>query len=293
MSALSLTVLKISGMRIRLHVVFLVVLLLYAAADRLAEGVISFAIVLLHELGHLLAARANGYRALEIEMLPIGGVLTIREQLRLTPAIEASIALAGPLVNLLLLGIGYALAPWWTGPHSWLDFYMQSNLMIFSFNLLPILPLDGGRILRALLSRRQGFRRATAQVVRLGRFATALMLLLGAILIWLGEVPLSLIFMALLLYQMTAKEKQSSAYSLVNHLAAKQSDLQRRHILDVNTLAVDEHTQLGEVGERLVGGRYHLLYVIRQGRVVTELTEQQFLAALVEHGAQAQLRDII
>jgi Zn-dependent protease len=122
----------------------------------------AFGCVALHELGHALAARGFGVRTRDIELYPIGGVARL-DRIPEQPHQELAIALAGPAVN---IAIALFLAPlmWFDGygiglgasAHSWVEAFWQrmlwANLFLAGFNLLPAFPMDGGRVLRAVLA---------------------------------------------------------------------------------------------------------------------------------------------
>lgn len=144
-----------------------------------AVGVASvglFGSVVLHELGHALAARRYGIGTAHITLYPFGGVAAI-ERMPEDPDEETVIALAGPAVNFVLA----ALAGWaWlaTGSVFALGFVWM-NLGMGLFNLLPAFPMDGGRVLRATLARRMGFLPASRLAVRVGRVFAWAFLALG------------------------------------------------------------------------------------------------------------------
>lgn len=137
-----------------------------------------FGCVTLHELGHALMARVYGIGTRDITLYPIGGVARV-ERLSERPVEEFWIALAGPAVNLVIAGVlalvlrlqglfgpASLLASWTQS--SFLRALMVSNLVLMSFNLLPVFPSDGGRILRALLATRLGGLRATRLAASIG-----------------------------------------------------------------------------------------------------------------------------
>ncbi|HEX8114289.1 MAG TPA: site-2 protease family protein, partial [Kofleriaceae bacterium] len=129
-----------------------------------------FGSVLLHELGHALVARRYGVHVSGIELSFFGGAAKMVEMPR-SANHEIAIAAAGPAVSLMLTGVGFglgALAPF-SPLGEWLLKIGGINLMLAAFNLIPALPMDGGRILRAALTRRMDFVRATDIAVDIAR----------------------------------------------------------------------------------------------------------------------------
>jgi stage IV sporulation protein FB len=127
-----------------------------------------FVVVMIHELGHIAAARSYGWRILKLELLPFGGVAETDEW-GTSPALEELVvALAGPFHHIwmvLLSFLFYEVGLW---SKEWSDYFIRGNLMIAGFNLLPIHPLDGGRILQALLSYVMPYRRSIAVTLWFG-----------------------------------------------------------------------------------------------------------------------------
>jgi stage IV sporulation protein FB len=109
-------------------------------------------LVIIHELGHVAAAWSYGWRIRSIELLPIGGVAKTDEWGTVPAKEEIIVALAGPFhhIWMVLFSLLAYHAGWWS--ESWTLYFIQGNLFIALFNLVPIYPLDGGRVLQALLS---------------------------------------------------------------------------------------------------------------------------------------------
>jgi len=152
-----------------------------------ASSLLFPASILLHELGHALAARRNGIEVGGIELWLLGGLARMRPAK--TPKAEFTVAVAGPLVSLLLVGIGFLLGAtifdwdsFWAGARLSLEpgvdgvaavvgYVTGINVFVFAFNLIPGLPLDGGRMALAIAWWRTGDRaRATRLAATLGRF---------------------------------------------------------------------------------------------------------------------------
>lgn len=186
----SLKLARIFGVDVYLHFTFLLLLgFLGLVAWQSTGGVEAsleivvfvlalFACVLLHEFGHALMARRFGIATSDITLLPIGGIARL-ERMPERPAHELMVAVAGPAVNLIIAAI---LAVWLVATSGFssvgqmdmsggpfLRRLMVFNLALVAFNLLPAFPMDGGRVLRALLAARLGRRRATAIAAQVGQ----------------------------------------------------------------------------------------------------------------------------
>jgi Zn-dependent protease len=193
----SLRIGSIRGVPIRIHWSFplLVILVLLPSNGRttartLIEGLIwiaaLFVCIVIHELSHSVVARRRGFEVRDIVLLPIGGVSEILG-LPGTPSDELAIAIAGPLASVALAGL-FALAGYASGAALWppglfagavLSRLMWANLLLAGFNLLPAIPMDGGRVLRSLLARHRTDLQATVLAVRIGRVIGLLMVVAG------------------------------------------------------------------------------------------------------------------
>ncbi len=186
----------VRGIDIKIHATFVLALVwggfvwgrgtLASALYGVFLTLLLFAIVLLHELGHALAAQRYGIEVFDIVLLPIGGVARL-SRMPEKPMHELVVALAGPAVNLALTllmaplvigglvveairGIGFAV-PSMTEPGlaNLAAFLLMVNLSLLVFNMLPAFPMDGGRVLRAIMAMRWPYRRATRVAVTVGR----------------------------------------------------------------------------------------------------------------------------
>lgn len=173
----SLRIARVAGIPIRLHWSFLGLVGLYLAFSLVSGGAASlvgtiglvgalFGSVILHELGHALTARTFGVETAHITLFPFGGVAAMTS-MPTKPWQEFLIALAGPMVNLVILAVALPLHLV-TGVDALLWLAVLNGLMGL-FNLIPAFPMDGGRILRALLATRLGYVPASRLAMRVGR----------------------------------------------------------------------------------------------------------------------------
>jgi Zn-dependent protease/predicted transcriptional regulator len=220
----SLTIGRFGGTAVKIHVTFLLLLAWIgfsawqqggpaAARDSLVFIILLFVCVVLHEFGHILVARRYGIQAPEVTLLPIGGVASL-QALPEKPSQEFAIAIAGPAVNfviaiVLLLLVGSFdsadLARLDDPRVSLLARLADANLFLAIFNLIPAFPMDGGRVLRALLAMKLGRPRATRVAASVGQAFAFLLGFLG-----LFGNPL-LIFIAIFVYVAAAGEAQMTA----------------------------------------------------------------------------------
>lgn len=218
----SLTIGRIAGTAIRIHLTFLLFLLWIAISDYRSGGfeaakssvvfvLLVFACVVAHEFGHILTARKFGVKTPEVTLLPIGGVANM-ERIPEDPWQELLVAIAGPMVNVAIAGLLIAVGGVAVGELQSIDLEKATllqrlaliNISLVVFNLIPAFPMDGGRVLRALLAMRLGPQRATEIAARLGQFFAFLFAAMGLFL-----SPM-LIFVGLFIYIAAVSELQVS-----------------------------------------------------------------------------------
>jgi Zn-dependent protease len=172
----ALSIGSVFGIPIRLHVsllIAMVVLSLFSNAGPLVVLILALGIfgsVALHELGHSLVARAKGSYIHEIVLYPFGGAAKI-SNIPKRPIDEIQVALAGPAVS-LVLAIVFSQT-------EMLTFLGFLNTMLFFFNILPVFPMDGGRVLRAMLTIKMGRLEATRVAAQVGKYFCGLFVIVG------------------------------------------------------------------------------------------------------------------
>ena len=210
----SIPLFRVFGISINIHVTFLLLLLLFLSGGIkwffLITGIFCF--VTLHELCHSLVARRFGITVREITLLPIGGVAAMTKMPD-KPSQEFFISIAGPAFNMLVILVFFFPLKYLLGPEilfhplstaTWgltLAHLYWINLMLALFNLIPAFPMDGGRVLRALLAIKIGRRRATAIAVGLGHIFA---LIFG----YLGIVRFNLMLVAIAIFIYTAASSE-------------------------------------------------------------------------------------
>ena len=247
-----------------------------------------FACVVLHELGHALVARRYGIRTRDITLLPIGGVAAL-EHMPEDPKQEITMALAGPAVNLV---IAFGLWLWLSVSNvlpqvdafsltegSFLEKLMLVNIILAIFNLLPAFPMDGGRVLRAILSMRMNRNRATKVAASIGQ----------GLALWLGFMGLLynpfLIFIALFVWIGAAAEAG------MEQIKSTLSDatVGRAMLTDFQVLSPDD--SLSHAVELTLAGSQKEFPVRVDADIIGVLTQNDLLKGLQARGEQARVGD--
>jgi len=297
----SLPIFRIAGIQLRIHVTFVLLIAWLAfgyyaqgGSPAAAEGVIFvlllFLCVVLHEFGHALAAKAFGINTPDITLLPIGGVARL-ERMPEEPKQELLIAVAGPAVNVVIaLGLFVAggsfinpfvnpAAPEGVGLVSQL---LIINVLLVAFNLLPAFPMDGGRVLRALLATRMSYARATQIAATVGQGFAFVFGFIG--LIW---NPF-LIFIALFVYIGASQEAALAQMKDVSRRFPVSSAMVR----EFRTLP--ENATLEEAVDALLATSQHDFPVVDEtGAVAGVLTRHDLIAALRKNDPALRVGDVM
>lgn len=279
---------SIFGIEIRIHVTLLalfawVVIAPPLRGSGLVPGLIElamvacvFAIIIVHELAHALVARRYGSTTKEILLLPIGGIANI-DRIPNTPTQELRVALAGPGVNIVVAGVlaillaatGSSFKP--TEMASLAGFaatLMWLNLSLAAFNLLPAFPMDGGRVLRALLAYSKGRARATQLASRVGRIIAALFIAIG-----IFYNPF-LALVGVLVWYLARQEEAGVTLRTILHGATARDAMIRA--LD----PVDADGDPREVATRMIADGVRALPVLDGSRILGVITVERIVQRL-------------
>jgi Zn-dependent protease/CBS domain-containing protein len=251
-----------------------------------------FGCVVLHELGHALTARHFGIPTQDITLLPIGGVARL-QRMPEKPIQELIVALAGPAVNVVIAGLLFGVfgvrmpeegleapkhlveAPFWPK-------LMEVNLFLAAFNMLPAFPMDGGRVLRALLAMQLPYSQATRLAATVGQWMAILfgligltighpLLLLIALFVWIGA--------------------EGEAVQVEERIALSNVLVREAMLTDFHTLHPDD--TLGYAADLLLAGTqqdFPIVSSLERG-VEGLLTRSELLSGLARAGRDAPVKD--
>jgi Zn-dependent protease len=293
---------EVAGIGIFVHATFVMLIAWVALSHWIAERSVGAAIagagfivalfgcVVLHELGHALTARRYGVRTRDITLYPIGGMARL-ERIPEVPRQELLIALAGPAVNvviaaglwLLLSAAGsfVPLAELDVAKGPFFERLLLVNLFLAGFNLIPAFPMDGGRVLRALLATRLSYVRATELAAGVGQ---AIALVFGFV--GLFSNPF-LVFIALFVWLGASSE------SAMAQMRAAFSGLPVSRAMLTEFSVLSPRDPLARAVELTIAGSQSDFPVLEDGRPVGLLRQPDLLAGLSARGPDAPVADFM
>ena len=293
---------KLAGIKVSVHWTFLI-LIFWIVFSNLRSGrnadeivwavtfvLAIFVCVILHELGHALAARRFNIKTRGISILPIGGVAQL-ESMPEKPKEELVVALAGPAVNILIAGVLYPFVSLThefgeldnitsVGPGNFFVALMSINLWLALFNLIPAFPMDGGRVLRALLGFKLSHAKATSIAASIGQILAMVFVFFGffynPFLIFIGFF----IFLGAQYEAVYARSK-----FLLKGFTV-------RDVLMHDIPVIDRHATIKEAAARLLDSQNRNFVVNDAGKPVGTLSRDQIIKALGERGENVLVNEI-
>lgn len=221
-----------------------------------------FVIVIIHELGHAVVANHFGWRIHKIKLLPFGGVAEVDEYGNRPLKEEVSVLIGGPIQHLWLPFFSLFLLhfPFWQKADHTL--FLQKNWMILYFNLLPIWPLDGGKLIRVLLSKYLPFKKAHVISLTLSFFFLIIFIIVGAIV-----MPTSPNFWAIILFIIVThyKEWKQHQYVFMRFLLERWN-LDSKKRVAIKSLFVQSDTTINDVLNMFYKGFLHRVVIISNGK---------------------------
>lgn len=276
--------------KIHIHPLFWIIVGIAILTASFKQLIILFSIIFIHEMGHVLMAYFFSWRIKKISILPFGGVAEMDEHGNRPLKEELLVIIAGPIQHIWLSVFVYVIYKMNFVTEGFFDLFMGYNLMIFAFNLLPIWPLDGGKLLHILVSTNKPF----LQSVRFSLISSFLFLIIFHI-ICIIFTPFNLNIWIVIIYlyvSLWAEWKQMNFVFmrfLLERYYGKKMVFKRLRPLKVNG---DDF--LYEVLAKFQRGKKHPLLIMKDGREVGNLDENELLHAyFAEKLIDAKVKDLM
>lgn len=293
---------RIGDTRVYIHITTILAGVVLLVSGYGLEVFILLGSLIMHETGHILGASFAGSVISRIDLWPFGAVGKVQNAFETEPRAEILTALGGPLTSAVLcsaasfvrLGLekvgGFALSQ----GYPLLNLLIEANLGFFAMNLLPCLPLDGGRILRACLALKVGYARSSSRVSFYGRLVGALLTLVGLAGMFLQKDWYMLLVAGPLVFWGAYEEEENSSLDWLRELLRRSQRLRDGEILAVEEIMVPDTAKVSQVINRFKPSKYHVVLVVgKDMKIKGRLSETQILDAFYVGKVNLRMKDLI
>ena len=255
------------------------------------EYLIVFISIVLHELGHILAAVIMNFKVYSLNILPIG----LCAQIDFVPGSflkRIFVYTAGPLTNLIIVIL--LMSSLQINTQSYSGFLISINVYLAFFNLLPTLPLDGGRIVNEIIAGKVGFFKAGRYMRKLSLVLSISLMIAGIVQITGSKHNYSLLSIGIYIMFLLRSGEGSEAIMNLKHIFYRRARLLKKGLYPARVIVAMEKTCLGELIKNMDFDRFHLVHILDADlKLIKVLTEQDVIEAMLSYGTEFTLKDLL
>ena len=239
--------------------------------------------ILFHEIAHIITGLIYGMRIYGIKIRVSGVNADIEGIDELEDKKKLIIYIAGPLVNIIGLIILYLVRENYS--FQWIETSIYINWGLTIFNLLPVYPLDGARILEVILGKKLLFKKSKNIIIWLSYFVAVILILLYLLTIYIHKANISLLFSAILIIYSTRIEKKNIMYIIMNNIFNKTRRLSRYSYLENKNISVYYKSSLVKAMSLIDKNRYNCFLVLNEGlKILGVQNQHELIEALKKYG---------
>lgn len=275
---------RLFGIPVRIHPLMWMIFAASLMTGYILEIIVLFGVVFIHELGHAAAARSLQWRVRAIRLLPFGGVAEVEEHGSVPAWQDVIVTLAGPLQHVWMIAFALVCERLGLWGGAWTEYFIHVNMMIGLFNLLPILPLDGGKLLQILLSLWMSYYQTLhlSHVISLLCGSLMIAVSLG---IWHAYgIDLNLLMIGIFLFVSNWVDYRNISYIFLRFLMGREQRMRGKLAggMTAHPILVTPGHTVSQVVKMLKREQYHVIYICNEeGEIKQTLPEQRVIRAFL------------
>ena len=251
--------------------------------------VIAYGITALHETAHILTAKRCGVKTEAVEVMPFGITMRVSKECIANTTDEIKISVAGPLSNFLIVYLVYGF---YGGAYK--EYIIITSLAMGIFNLLPALPLDGGRIMRAILVKKAGHIRATTIALKITKITSAFVVLSGLYILFRSGFNFSFLLIGGFLIANLTEERKNANMIIMKDILFSRKKLSEKGTARAEILAADLNESAKKMLGKLSYDKYYLVNVVdSRMEVIKTLTETEVIENMAVYGMNITFKKIV
>lgn len=277
-----MNLIEIKKLKLVIHPLFIALVITMIALGYIEQFFILLIIVTIHEVSHILVAKLYGIKLIRLVIYPIGEMAVLENMFLIKPIKRLAIICAGPLIN-ILLGIAFSFA----GKSDILRFITISNFLIGAFNILPIYPLDGGKIVHLILSNTIGILNSNDTILVISKICVVFMFLLGIIQVVLYPYNISLICISLYLKYDLKKESYNLSLDFFRSLFSKSEFLSKYGVMKTDIITVKDDINIKTILRYFKSDKICKVHMVDKDlNSIGDITENQIINLIFDHGSE-------
>lgn len=275
--------------KIEIHIWFVLLFAVGLFFDFFQTLVIAYGVTVIHECAHILVAKICNVEIDGVEILPFGITMRVAQSCITDTWDEIKIALAGPLSNFLIV---YFVYGFYNGAYK--DYIILTSMAMGVFNLLPALPLDGGRIMRAFMVRIFGHIRAATFAISVTNVMGVLIAVSGLYVIYATGFNFSFLIIGAFLIANLTEEKKNANMIIMKDILFSRKKLASKGVSRGNVLVAELDERACKILKMLSYDKYYIISVVdSRMRVVRTITETELIEAMAVYGMNISMKKIV